>query len=300
MTSEFEILFARPVYACYEGEESIDDPGHDLGEINEEFEKRLQAAEADLEKQRQKGVEPPRKDEQLFNQDDLNKFLAEDRRKHQEKYRKLEDGYKKLLADKNLASEARQKLEGELQDLQKAHRTKEQQVEYERKQQEEKYKKDINLYKTAAENWESRFKSTVIDRSLQDAAISADAFNPYQIVGLLRPITKMIEQADGEGNPTGEISPMIDFPDIDEKTGDKITTLRTPGEAVQRMKELPEHYGNLFRANVVSGVGTGAATGGAAPGNGGRVDPSRLSTEQYFRLRKENPEALGLKRTNDA
>jgi hypothetical protein len=60
------------------------------------------------------------------------------------------------------------------------------------------------------------------------------------------------------------------------------------------MKELPSLFGNLFKSNIVSGVGAGTATGGNMSGSG-RVDPKKISTEQYMRLRKENPEALGLK-----
>jgi hypothetical protein len=107
-------------------------------------------------------------------------------------------------------------------------------------------------------------------------------------------MTKMAEKQDEDGNLMGSLTPMIDFPDIDEKTGKEVISLRTPEQAVQRMKELPEHYGNLFRSNVVSGVGSGSATGGAQPGEGGRIDPTSLTPEQYRRLRKENPEALGL------
>ena len=87
---------------------------------------------------------------------------------------------------------------------------------------------------------------------------------------------------------------MIDFPDIDEKTGENIKTLRSPQDAVKRMKELPQLYGNLFKANVVSGIGSGSAAGGVPTGTG-KVDVSKLSSEQYRKLRAENPAAIGLK-----
>ena len=203
-----------------------------------------------------------------------------------------------MLADKTLASEHRQKLESELEDLQKAFRTKEQQAEYERKQERERFKLEITGFKDSANKWEHMYKDSVIQRSLQDAAVAAEAFNPVQIVGLLRPVTQMRLATDTEGNELeDQMVPLIDFPDIDEKTGERIVTLRTPQEAVQRMKEMPEYYGNLFRANVVSGIGSGAATGGVTSGEGGRVDVRKLSAEQYRRMRKENPEALGLRRT---
>lgn len=299
MTVTFENLYAPIALACYEGEEDMandnagDDNAMDTGDAGDD-----NAGDDNAGGQG---------DQKLFTQAELNRFMAEDRRKHQEqakqladKAKKLEAEYKKMLADKKLDTESRQKLEMELENLQASQRTKEQQIEYERKQSKERYEKDLTATKEASMRWESLYKSTVIDRAIQDAAISAEAFNPSQVIDLLKPFTKMVEQQDPEGNPTGELVPVIDFKDIDEKTGERITTLRTPIEAIQRMKELPNVHGNLFKPNVVSGVGAGSATGGATPGSGSRVDPSRLSTEQYFKLRAENPEALGLKRRTNA
>jgi hypothetical protein len=74
---------------------------------------------------------------------------------------------------------------------------------------------------------------------------------------------------------------MVDFPDVDEKTGKEISTLRTPAEAVKRMKELPKVYGNLFKSNVVSGVGAGQASTGANDSQ----DYSNMSAEEYRKNR---------------
>jgi hypothetical protein len=304
MLGEFMNLYyyTVPMFACYEGEDQNNNPDGD-GDLEsraklaeESAKKAKEEADKKAAEAREAAEEAKRLREKSFSQEDINRFLADDRRKHQEKYTNLEQSYKQILADKNLQKEQRAKLESELADLQKSFRTKEQQQEYERKQEREKFKSELDTHKSSAEKWEMLYKSSVIDRSLQDAAVAADAFNPNQIVGLLRPMTKMQEKSDDAGNSLGSFTPMIDFPDIDEKTGDKVLTLRTPEEAVQRMKELPEFYGNLFKANVVSGVGAGSATGGVSSGDGGRVDPTKLSPEQYRKLRKENPEALGLRR----
>lgn len=236
-------------------------------------------------------------DTNYFTQDDLNRFLAEDRRKHKDRYKKLEGSYQKMLREGNLHKEQRQKMQQDLEDLQKAFRTKEQQAEYERRQQAEKYKSDLSQASEAAERWEHMYKDSMIERSLQDAAVSAEAFNPKQIVNLLKPATKMVDETDDEGVPVGKMTPKIDFEDIDEKTGERIATLRTPEEAVKRMRELPTLYGNLFKSNVVSGIGTGSATGGVTSGKG-NIDKKRITPEQYRRLRKENPELLGLRRQN--
>lgn len=229
-----------------------------------------------------------------FTQEDVNKFLAEDRRKHVEKFKQLESSYQGILQDKTLASEQRSRLQTELDDLQKSFRTKEQQMEFEKKQAASKYENELGDWKGRATKWEAMYKDQVIQTSLQDAAASGEAFNPYQIIGLLRPLTELREEIGDDGKATGRIVTMIDFPDIDEKTGENIKTLRSPQDAVKRMKELPQLYGNLFKANVVSGVGSGSAAGASA--NAGKVDASKLTPEQYRKLRAEHPEQLGLRK----
>lgn len=320
MRRNFELLYGYPVLACFEGDDGDDGDGGDGdgdggdgdGNLNPDFEARIKQATANAEAAQ---IEASRKaaearqvtadaaaaataaQKSSFSQEDVNTFLADDRRRHQDKYKKLEGSYQDMLADKTLAQEKREKMEADLLDLQKSFRTKEQQAAFDRKKEKERFTSEVSTYKEAAEKWESMYKNSVIMRSLQDAAVEADAFNPTQIVGLLSPVTAMRLATDDDGKELEDkMIPMIDFPDIDEETGAKVVTLRTPQEAVQRMKELPELFGNLFRANVVSGIGAGSATGGAASGKGGRIDPTKLTAAQFIKLRKENPEALGLKR----
>jgi len=233
----------------------------------------------------------------VFSQDDVNRIvqdrLAKDRKTQDVKYHDLETEYKTLLDNQSLSTEQREKLENDLEDVQKRFRTKEQQLAHEKKQIEDRLSGELETYKIAAESWESKYKGSVSDRALIDAAASGEAFNPHQVVALLRPMTKMTEAKDSEGQPTGQWIPMIDFPDVNE-TGEHIMTQRTPDEAVKRMKEIPEQYGNLFKSNVVSGIGAGSATGGVTPGSAGQIDVRKLTPEQYMKIRKENPSLLGL------
>jgi hypothetical protein len=326
MKRDFDFLCSFPVLACFDNEDAGDDGGggsdggggyatdfDDNGDSPGDshvstLETRLKEAEEDAmlareeadrksAQARQASTEAAQAKDRSFNQDDMNRFLADDRRKHKEKYKKLEGAYQDMLADKDLASNQREKLQGELEDLQKTFRTKKSNEEYERKREQERFKQEVTGHKEAAHKWEHMYKDSAIQRALQDSAIAAEAFNPAQIIGLLRPMTEMRPAVDVDGNElSDQMVPKVDFPDINEETGQAEITLRTPQEAVQRMKELPEQWGNLFRANVVSGIGSGAATGGVTSGEGGRIDVTKLSPEQYRKLRKENPEALGLRR----
>ena len=278
-------LYLDPQLACYEGEE-----GDDAGNTEDTNTDSNARGEGNQAKSSASG--------QTFTQEDINKFLAEDRRKHQEKYQRLEKSYENILRDQTMETTTRTELESELEDLRKSFRTKEQQAEVEKKRQRDEYEQALKAAKSDVIKFQKLYTDTVINQSLQDAAIEGEAFNSQQIIGLLKPMTELRELKDDDGRATGH-GPMVDFPDVDEKTGKPIKTLRTPLEAVKRMKELTGTYGNLFRANVVSGVGQGAATGGVISGKTGQIDVESLTPEQYRKIRAEQPELLGLRPRNN-
>jgi hypothetical protein len=230
----------------------------------------------------------------VFTQEEVNKMMAADKRKHQDVLVKTEQSYKELLAsNKSLTEKERATLEENLATVQGQLRTKEETAKMEKKQLEEQLTGKIKEHETRAHEWENRYKTETVTRSLQDAAVSADAFQSSQIVALLTPMTRLVEMIDEKTNKsTGKFRPVVDFPDVDAD-GNPTITVRTPDEAVKRMKDLPETYGNLFKSNVVSGIGANSATG-VTPGANGKVNLRNLTPEQYRELRAKNPAALGL------
>jgi hypothetical protein len=231
-----------------------------------------------------------------FDQEQVNKIvqdrLAKDRKKHEEKYKTLEKSYQELLANQALTDEQRQKLEINLEDLRKQHRSKEEQAKHEKNQLQEKYEAELQQYKEAAIKWEKEHKDYMIEKSLIDAAIAHDAFMPNQIVKIVREWTKLVDAVDESGKSTGKLTPMVDLPDIDADTGKATITQWTPMGAIERLKVLQP---NLFKSNIVSGVGGNSNTGGVQPGADGRIDQSELTTAQWMKLYKEDPTKLGLK-----
>jgi len=229
-----------------------------------------------------------------FNQDDVNRFLAEDRRKHQTALASVEAKLQEALNDKTMTEATRTALEENLTAIQGQLRTKEQQLALEKKHLEETHSVETVELQKKVVFWENLYRDSTVERSLQDAAVKNDAFNSDQIVVILRPLTKLLEVVDEKtGKTTGKYRPMVEMNDVDPKTGDPVVMVRTPEEAVKRMKELPETYGNLFKSGVVSGIGAGQATSAAL--GGGRVDVRKLTPQQYRELREKNPEALGLR-----
>jgi hypothetical protein len=80
----------------------------------------------------------------------------------------------------------------------------------------------------------------------------------------------------------------------DEVDGKSVVTQLPPDAAMKRMKQLPALYGNLFKANVVSGIGGNSNTTGQPAGPSGPVDFKALAKNpaDYMKLRKEHPEAV--------
>jgi hypothetical protein len=232
-----------------------------------------------------------------FSTEQVNKIvqerLAKAQKKHQENSKKMEVQLQQLLASQSLTAEERSNLENQLEDLRKQFRTKEEQAKIEKKELQTRFETDLDEAKKAAVHWENKYKSSTIKRALQDAATQEDAFKPSQVVTLLLEHTKLVEATDENGKGLGKLIPMVDLPDVEAETLKPIVTQRTPEDAVKRLKELDP---NLFKANIVAGVGGSSATGGTTPGSDGKVDAKDLTPAQYAKLRKENPEALGLRR----
>ena len=230
----------------------------------------------------------------------FNDAIAAERRKQETKYRKelekTEATYKELLANsKSLTEKERQTLQENLETIQGQLRSKEQQAAQEKKELEAAYQGKLTAAEQRAVVAEQRWRDSTIMRALQDAAVENEAYNTRQVVTLLKDWTKLIERVDGNGKGTGQFDVMVDFPDKDNTTGQEIRTSKTPSEAVKRMTEIAE-FQNLFRKNVVSGVGGNSAIGGLTTGSNGRIDPRSLTPEQYQKVRAENPELLGLRR----
>ncbi len=229
----------------------------------------------------------------------FNDAVAAERRKQEAKYRKelekTETTYKELLSNsKSLTEKERQTLQDNLETIQGQLRSKEQQAAQEKKDLEAAYQGKLTVAERRAEQAEARWRDSTIMRALQDAAVEYESYSASQVVTLLKDKTKLVERVDEKGKGTGQFDVMVDFPDKDATTGQSVMTSKTPSEAVKRMTEIEEFH-NLFRKNVVSGIGGNSAIGGLTPGSNGKIDVRQLTHEQYLKVRAEHPELLGLR-----
>jgi hypothetical protein len=232
-----------------------------------------------------------------FTQEDLNKILAEDRRKHQAQVVKIQSTLEETLQSKNLAAQEKESLAQQLEEVKRANETAAQTLAREKKEAETALAKKVAEAGKEAEKFKKMFQQQLVESELTRAVSDPDVFNPDQLKQLIRGSGVELEQIRDEatGQMTDNMRVVVVMEDRDAE-GKPIRTKTDPVSAVKRMKVLSAVYGNQFRSGVVSGIGSGSAVGGGYGPGGTGIDPKNLTAEQYMAVRAKNPEALGLRR----
>ena len=251
------------------------------------------AAAAEAEAAAAAAAEGDKTTTKTFNQEQVNKMIGLRNKALNEKYQALEGTYTDLLEQSNLTEGAREKLEGDLEAVQKQMRTKEQQIEFEQKQAQSKFAVDLKAANEKGDYFQNLFETSTAERAITDAAMANDGFNGEDFIAHLGKRTKVVDDLDAEGKKTGRLVPMVDW-EVQNEAGEVTKVSKSPNEVVKLMKDMKK-YGNLFKSNVATGVGEGTAK--AAPDANGRIDVTRLSTDEYMKLANtdEGRKALGLK-----
>lgn len=219
-------------------------------------------------------------------QDDLNKMMAENRRNLTQQNQELVTQLEQLKQNTRLTQEERDELQVRITQLEEQYMSKEELAKRESTKQQKQYEDKVKTITQESEQWRTLYSSSTIDRSLQDAAIEGEALHPSQIVDLLRSKTQLTEVLEN-GHPTGRYTTVVKFTDINED-GQEVVLELSPSDAIKRMKELTDKYGNLFKGTATSGIG-------AARGADGSTPPPKLQDlindpVKYAEWRKKNPE----------
>jgi hypothetical protein len=216
-----------------------------------------------------------------FSQDEVNRFVAEERRKNSENARALATELEALKTQKNLSSEDRASYEARISELQTQFMTKEEIAKQKEKKLSEDAKKASDTLTAERDGWKTRFEKSSITRAITSAALKHEAFNESQIVAIVGPGAHLAEMLDSEGKPTGEFEVKVKFTDAGAD-GKPVTLDLTVEDAVKRLSEKDE-FANLFR-----GKGTGG-TGGRGGRSNQETDPVALAKSnpaKYMELRK--------------
>lgn len=181
-----------------------------------------------------------------------------------------------LQGKAQLTAKERQQLEQKLEELTTQSLTKEELAKREIDKTKKKYDQELATTTQERDLWKTKFTETTILRTIADAANSNEAFNPNQIIAILRGDTQLKEGLDAEGRPTGQFEARVKFKDT--KDNQPIELDLSVTEAVKRMREI-EGYQNLFKGQGNGGQGNPNRGGGA------KIDISKLTPQQYRELR---------------
>lgn len=213
-----------------------------------------------------------------IKKDDLDRMLAENSRKHQQVVDGLKAELDALSKRSNLSAKDREDLEQRVNELNNKLLTKEEMAKQEKDKLLKQHQSERENLESEAKAWRGRYESTRIVSSLSDAAAKHKAYNPQQVVTMLRGETRLVEvEKDGQG--TGDFEVRVKLNSKDSK-GQPVQLDLAPDEAVKHMSEQDE-YLNLFTAD-------------GSPGTGSRkskdnLDPTELAKDPaaYRQARKE-------------
>jgi len=223
-------------------------------------------------------------DDKVFKtQAEVNKYVAERNKTLKAEFEKLQEGYNQVIETKGLADKQREKLEADRDNLRKAMMTEKERLEDEKRQAAEQFQTDIGAAQEEALRYKNLFETSTIHRGIVDAQAKHKGFNAQQFISYLGPMSEVQPELDSEGLPTGNLVPRVKWDTVGED-GLAKTVWKTPEEAVVAMKEDPVNFGNMFQTNVAAGIGAGTAPGQKSAS--GKIDHTRISTDEYMKLAK--------------
>jgi uncharacterized sporulation protein YeaH/YhbH (DUF444 family) len=218
-----------------------------------------------------------------FTQEDVNKFLAEDRRKHQTNLQTLQQ---QLEQFKGTAKE-KEALQQKLEDLQKQFLTKEQLAQQENEKAKNKYESELKGTAAERDQWRNLFTNTIARTAIAEAAAQNKAFNPTQLELLLRNQVQVKQKTDDAGNPLMQFDVVLPTT-VKDKDGKAVTLELSVMDGVKKMRENPD-FANLFLVDGTPGTGTTTINNGSTSNaSGGPPDEPTA-----YRAWRENQRKAG-------
>jgi len=221
----------------------------------------------------------------VFTQEELNRFLADERRRAQKANEKTIKQLQDLQKNASLTEEEKARLEERIETIKNDFLSKEEIQKKEQQKERNRQKTELEAREKEALRWKNLYEQNTVETGLLTAASSdPDVFNPQQIVTFLRPMTRLIEELDEMGQPTGRFIPKVRFPGVDKDKKEVILDL-SPSDVLKQMKDMPDKHGNLFKSGAIPGLGgNNAANNRSTNPNEPPKDPA-----QFRKWRKDHP-----------
>lgn len=229
-----------------------------------------------------------------YTQEEFDSHMAGLRRKYEEQGRQTQRELANQLAEarknSSLSEEERTTLTKRIEELENQYLTDKEKSDRAAKQKQEEYDNTLQNLTQERDRWRRDFEHETVRNLIVASASKNKACDASQIAAIVGPMIEFKETVDEAGQGTGQVAPVVKFPDIDSENEKPITMEYTVEEAVKRMTELPQYF-NLFEDTMKSGIGGQGSSGTPK----GKLDVRKLASEnpaEYRRLRREKPELL--------
>ena len=154
----------------------------------------------------------------------------------------------------NLSKKEVTELNGKIETMRREHMTKDELAKDERQKATKVTNEQTEALTKDRDGWKNRYTNATIERALIDAANETKAYNPDQILAILKPNTTLVDKLDEDGKSTGVLEPKVDYSTVD-KEGKSVKLTLSPLEAAKKMIE-EDRYANLFVSGTKGGLGS--------------------------------------------
>lgn len=219
-------------------------------------------------------------------QDQLNTMIASNRKGLTQKNLEIVQQLERLKSQETVNASEKEELEQQIEELRTQHLSTEEMAKHTADKTGKEHQRILDALTVDNNKWKNLYENQTTQRSLLDAAAQGEAVRAEQIVSILESMTSVVEVTDSVGKGTGVYKTVVQFNDVNED-GESVTIALSPIDAVNRMKELPKLYGNLFKGTSTGGLGASGNDGG---GNKAMtLAEITKDRETYKKWRDENP-----------
>lgn len=177
-----------------------------------------------------------------FTQEELNHHIASARRADAQSIELL----KQAVSQQKKGGDS-DDISAKLAEIQKTHASSIEVMKGEHEKTVAKLTKQAKDMEARAASLEKEYHDTLITSEIASAAAANQAYNPAQILSMMKPAAKVSDVLDATGKPTGQRRVMVTLP----KPENPQETLTLPaGEAIKHMFDHPDQYGNLFKTHM--------------------------------------------------
>lgn len=222
-------------------------------------------------------VKPPA----TFTQEQLNTFLADERRKAETKQKELLSKVESL----ELTAKQKEALESQLEELRTQGLSEQEKIKNTLSKKEKEFEKTLKQLAEERDAHAKNYANLRINHELTRAASEQKAKHSWQIVEFLAPRTRLAPVLN-EGKPTGEVEPRVKIEVT--KEGKLVSLDLTPADALKAMKDDAERFGNFFESGLVPGVGTSTNKT-----SNGKPDIKSMTPAEVMKFYQDNPTLFG-------